>query len=193
MKKKKNETRIKQKSELQSEITERKNGKNTDETAEISVEQQVVALLKNQNYIMTAVESCTGGMIAAAITSVPGSSSVFHQGYVTYCDRAKHQMAGVRKKTLRKYTAVSRQTAKEMALGGARAAKADCCISVTGYAGPPSGASEEEVGLVYIGCAVCGKVKVKEYHFSGERNEVRQKAKEEALKMLALRLLKKQG
>ena len=97
-------------------------------------------------------------------------------------------MAGVRKKTLRKYTAVSRQTAKEMAAGGARAAKADCCIPVTGYAGPPSGKPGEEVGLVYIGCAFRGKVKVKECHFSGTRGEVREQAKQKALKMLAVRL-----
>ena len=162
--------------------------KDLNETAPSAPEQRVVAVLKERGLTMTTVESCTGGMIAAAVTSVAGSSSVFHQGYVTYCDEAKHEMAGVRKKTLRKYTAVSRQTAKEMAAGGARAAKADCCISVTGYAGPPSGEPGEEVGLVYIGCAFRGKVKVKECHFSGTRGEVREQAKQKALKMLAVRL-----
>ena len=162
--------------------------KDLNELAPSAPEQRVVAVLKERGLTMTTVESCTGGMIAAAVTSVAGSSSVFHQGYVTYCDEAKHEMAGVRKKTLRKYTAVSRQTAKEMAAGGARAAKADCCISVTGYAGPPSGKPGEEVGLVYIGCAFRGKVKVKECHFSGTRGEVREQAKQKALKMLAVRL-----
>ena len=162
--------------------------KDLNKMAPSAPEQKVVAALKERGLTMTTVESCTGGMIAAAVTSVAGSSSVFQQGYVTYCDAAKHEMAGVRKKTLRKYTAVSRQTAKEMAAGGARAAKADCCISVTGYAGPPSGEPGEEVGLVYIGCAFRGKVKVKECHFSGTRGEVREQAKQKALKMLAVRL-----
>lgn len=162
--------------------------KDLNKMAPSAPEQKVVAALKERGLTMTTVESCTGGMIAAAVTSVAGSSSVFHQGYVTYCDAAKHEMAGVRKKTLRKYTAVSCQTAKEMAAGGARAAKADCCISVTGYAGPPSGEPGEEVGLVYIGCAFRGKVKVKECHFSGTRGEVREQAKQKALKMLAVRL-----
>ena len=162
--------------------------KDLNKMAPSAPEQKVVAALKERGLTMTTVESCTGGMIAAAVTSIAGSSSVFHQGYVTYCDEAKHEMAGVRKKTLRKYTAVSRQTAKEMAAGGARAAKADCCISVTGYAGPPSGEPGEEVGLVYIGCAFRGKVKVKECHFSGTRGEVREQAKQKALKMLAVRL-----
>lgn len=162
--------------------------KDLNKMAPSAPEQKVVAALKERGLTMTTVESCTGGMIAAAVTSVAGSSSVFHQGYVTYCDAAKHEMAGVRKKTLKKYTAVSRQTAKEMAAGGARAAKADCCISVTGYAGPPSGEPGEEVGLVYIGCAFRGKVKVKECHFSGTRGEVREQAKQKALKMLAVRL-----
>ena len=162
--------------------------KDLNKMAPSALEQKVVAALKERGLTMTTVESCTGGMIAAAVTSVAGSSSVFHQGYVTYCDAAKHEMVGVRKKTLRKYTAVSCQTAKEMAAGGARAAKADCCISVTGYAGPPSGEPGEEVGLVYIGCAFRGKVKVKECHFSGTRGEVREQAKQKALKMLAVRL-----
>ena len=162
--------------------------KDLNKMAPSAPEQKVVAALKERGLTMTTVESCTGGMIAAAVTSIAGSSSVFHQGYVTYCDAAKHEMVGVRKKTLRKYTAVSRQTAKEMAAGGARAAKADCCISVTGYAGPPSGEPGEEVGLVYIGCAFRGKVKVKECHFSGTRGEVREQAKQKALKMLAVRL-----
>lgn len=148
------------------------------------LEEQAVKQLKKLGYTMTTVESCTGGLIAAAITSVAGSSAVFHQGYVTYCDKAKHKMVGVRKKTLKKHTAVSRQTAKEMALGGAEKAKADCCVSVTGYAGPPSGMEGEQVGLVYVGCALHGKAVVKKCLFQGERNEIREQAKQEALSLL---------
>ncbi len=141
----------------------------------------LVKTLTEKGLTMTSVESCTGGMIAAAVTSVPGSSMILKQSYVTYCDEAKHRMAGVRRRTLRRYTAVSRQTAGEMAAGGAAKAHADLCLSVTGYAGPASG--EEEVGLVYIGCCFRGKTRVREYHFEGDRASVRMNACVQALRM----------
>lgn len=153
----------------------------------MKTEEYIVSMLKKRGMTVTAVESCTGGMIAATLTSVPGSSEVFHQGYVTYCDKAKHNMVGVRKKTLKKYTAVSMQTAREMAEGGAGKAKADCCLAVTGYAGPDSG-NGEPVGQVFIGCFVKGKTKVKEFHFQGNRQEIRKKAAEQALLLLKKRL-----
>lgn len=156
----------------------------------MKIEQYLIKKLDKLGLSVTTVESCTGGMVAAALTSVPGSSSVLHQAYVTYCDKAKYQMAGVRKKTLKKYTAVSSQTAAEMAEGGAKAAKADCCVSVTGYAGPDSG-SGGPVGLVYIGCCVCGKTKVKELHLQGTREEIRTQACDRALELLKKRLDKK--
>ena len=149
----------------------------------MTVEEDVIRRLAEKNMTVTTVESCTGGMVAAALTSVAGSSAVFRQGFVTYCDQAKHRLVGVRKKTLKKYTAVSKKTAKEMAEGGARKAKADCCLSVTGYAGPDSGLGEP-VGLVYIGCSVKVKTKVKKYLFQGSRPEVRTQAALEALKPL---------
>ena len=149
----------------------------------MTAEEDVIRKLAEKNMTVTTVESCTGGIVAAALTSVAGSSAVFRQGFVTYCDQAKHRLVGVRKKTLRKYTAVSKKTAKEMAEGGARKAKADCCLSVTGYAGPDSGHGEP-VGLVYIGCSVKGKTKVKKYLFQGDRQEVRTQAALEALKLL---------
>lgn len=151
------------------------------------IEDVVVEKLRLLGLTVTTVESCTGGMIAAALTSVPGSSAVLKRAYVTYCDKAKHQMVGVRKKTLKKYTAVSSATAYEMACGGRDTAKADCCISVTGYAGPDTG-SGEPVGQVFIGCSVGKKTKVKEFHFSGDRNEIRAQAKDAALHMLNRRL-----
>lgn len=143
----------------------------------------LVEVLKERGLTVTSVESCTGGMVAAAITSVAGSSSVFRQGFITYCDKAKHDLVGVRKRTLRKYTAVSARTAAEMAKGGRKMAKADICLSVTGYAGPPSGDDAEEVGLVYIGCSTRKKTWVKEFHFTGDRSEVRESACAEALDM----------
>lgn len=145
--------------------------------------QCVVGLLKERGMTVTAAESCTGGMVSAALTSVAGSSEVLKCSFVTYCDKAKRRILGVRQKTLEKHTAVSRQTAKEMAQGGAKRAKADCCISVTGYAGPDSGYGDP-VGLVYIGCHVKGKTKVKKFLFEGDRNSVREQAVRQALLLL---------
>lgn len=142
-------------------------------------EEWLVNTLRRNKMTVTTAESCTGGMVAAAITSVPGSSEVFHQGYVTYCDQAKHKMLGVRKRTLRKHTAVSRETAWEMALGGMRRAKADGCISVTGYAGPAL--QDEPAGLVYIGCCIRGRGKVLKCSFEGSRDEIRQAARDRAI------------
>lgn len=145
--------------------------------------ERLVDILKNAKMTVTTVESCTGGMVAAAVTSVPGSSAVLRQAYVTYCDEAKHELAGVRRKTLKRYTAVSKETAKEMASGGAKRAKADCCIAVTGYAGPDTGGGEP-VGLVYIGCRVKKKIKVKKCFFEGDRTQIRGQAAEQALLLL---------
>ncbi|MDO4323636.1 MAG: CinA family protein [Lachnospiraceae bacterium] len=153
----------------------------------MAAEEYLVKALKRRNMTVTTVESCTGGMIAARLTSVPGSSEVFHRGFVTYCDQAKHEMVGVRRETLEKHTAVSRETAREMAEGGAREAKADCCVSVTGYAGPDSGGGEP-VGLVYIGCYFDGETEVEEHRFSGDRNAVRAQAAERALNFLKEKL-----
>lgn len=153
----------------------------------MKTEEWIVKELDRRNLTITTVESCTGGMIAAALTDVPGSSEVFKRGFVTYCDEAKHEMVGVRAETLEKYTAVSAQTAAEMAEGGAKAAKADCCVSVTGYAGPDTGGGEP-VGLVYIGCHVCGVTEVKELHLTGTRAQIRAQARDEALALLRKRL-----
>lgn len=148
----------------------------------MNTEVWIVEELKKQKKTVTTVESCTGGMVAAALTSVAGSSAVFRQAYVTYCDDAKHQMIGVKSRTLRSYTAVSAPTAAEMARGGAKRARADYCIAVTGYAGPPSGS--EEVGLVYIGCFAKGQTIVKKCHFEGDRGQVRSQARDQALLLL---------
>ena len=153
----------------------------------MKTEEVLIQELKKRDMTVTTVESCTGGMIAAMLTSVPGSSEVFRRGYVTYCDEAKHDMVGVRKKTLKKHTAVSKQTAKEMAAGGAKKAKASCCLSVTGYAGPDAGGNDP-VGLVYIGCYVNGKTKVRKFLFTGDRGQIRKSATEQALLLLKDRL-----
>lgn len=161
----------------------------SSEGENVSLEQTVVELLKAQKMTVSTVESCTGGLVSAFLTDVPGASEVFRQGFVTYSDRAKRKMVGVKKATLKKYTAVSAQTAKEMAKGGASAAGSDACVSVTGYAGPDGGENGDPVGLVYIGCCVHDHVYVEEYHFSGDRSSVRKQAVIHALTLLRKSIL----
>lgn len=139
----------------------------------ISLEKSIIDLLESNKMTLSTVESCTGGLIASSIVSVSGASEVFKCGLVTYSNKSKRKLAGVKKGTLDKYGAVSSQVATEMAKGGASATKSDVCIAVTGIAGPDGGTEEKPVGLVYIACCVDGNVKVKECHFSGNRNKIR--------------------
>lgn len=145
---------------------------------------ECVELLKKNDLIVTTAESCTGGMIASRLVDVPGCSEVFAEGYITYSNKAKRKLLNVSKTTLRKYDAVSRQTAREMAIGAAFAANADVSVSVTGLAGPDGGTEKRPVGLVFIGCYMNDRVTVEEHHFRGERNEIRAQAAMSALKLL---------
>lgn len=151
---------------------------------DVTLEETIVQLLKEQKMTLTTVESCTGGMLSARLTDVAGVSEVFKQGFITYSNRAKKKFVGVKKITLKKYTAVSEQTAWEMARGGAALTDSDVCVSVTGYAGPDMGDNGEPVGLVYIGCNVRNNISVEEYHFSGDRRAVREQAVVSALTLL---------
>lgn len=110
----------------------------------------VAAKLKERGYHISCAESCTGGLFAAALTSVPGISSVFDRGFVTYSNQAKIEELGVLPETLEKYGAVSIETANEMARGVYKATGSNLCIAVTGIAGPDGGTEEKPVGLVYI-------------------------------------------
>ena len=126
---------------------------------------------------VSTAESCTGGMIASSIVDFPGASNCFNEGYVTYSNEAKIKNLGVKDETLMAYGAVSKQTAKEMAIGVKKKAKADFGLSSTGIDGPGGGSPKKPVGLVYIGCSYGeSKVKVKELHLSGNRTEVRTQA-----------------
>lgn len=104
-----------------------------------------------------AAESCTGGMIAAAITDIAGSSDVFDRGFITYSNEAKMEMLGVSPQTLQSHGAVSRQTALEMASGALARSQAGIALAVTGIAGPGGGSAEKPVGLVWFGVAVKGQ------------------------------------
>lgn len=143
--------------------------------------QTTVELLKNKHLKITFVESCTGGLIASTLIGVSGASLVIGESYITYSNEAKIKIAGVQRATIEKYGAISAETAGEMAKGGLNAAESDVCVSVTGNAGP--GADEgKEVGLVYIGFAFKDKLIVRECHFSGSRNEIRQQVTDAVFK-----------
>jgi nicotinamide-nucleotide amidase len=103
-------------------------------------------------HVATA-ESCTGGLVAAALTEIPGSSDVVDCGFVTYSDEAKRAMLGVPAATLKRYGAVSAQTAKAMAAGALKNSHADLAVSITGIAGPGGGSKQKPVGLVHFGAA----------------------------------------
>ena len=151
---------------------------------ETSLEQSCVDLLLANNLRISTMESCTGGMLAARLINVPGVSEVFKVGYVTYSNKAKRKVLGVKQSTLKKYTAVSAEVAKEMVQGISLLTKADVTVSVTGLAGPDGGTKEKPVGLVYIGCNVKGKAVVEEYHFAGDRTHIREEAVVAALALL---------
>lgn len=141
---------------------------------EVSLEQAVVDLLVANELTISTAESCTGGLLAGRLINVPGVSEVFKRGLITYSNKAKRKMIGVKKVTLDKYGAVSEQVAAEMAKGTSALTKADVTVAITGIAGPDGGSEEKPVGLVYIGCCVKGKLTVREYHFTGNRSKVRE-------------------
>ena len=151
---------------------------------EVTLEQSCVDLLLANELTISTMESCTGGMVAARLINVPGVSEVFKAGYVTYSNKAKRKVLGVKQSTLKKYTAVSAKVAEEMAQGVSLLTKADVTLSVTGIAGPDGGTEEKPVGLVYIGCSVKGRTKVIEYHFDGSRMKIRESTVVAALTLL---------
>ena len=158
--------------------------------ADISLEQAVVDLLLANKLTVTTVESCTGGLVAARLINVPGVSEVFKSGQITYSNNSKHRILGVKKHTLEKYGAVSTETVREMAIGASFFNHADVAVAVSGIAGPDGGTPEKPVGLVYIGCAVCGDVITKELHLSGNREKIRQTAVSESLILMRRCILK---
>ncbi len=139
------------------------------------------------NMTVTTAESCTGGLIAAALTSVAGSSEVFERGMVTYANSAKQQMLGVEEDTLNEHGAVSAECAVQMATGALRAADAGAAVAVTGIAGPGGGTPEKPVGLVFIAVATHEEegAFVERFEF-GElgRDKIRHASVREALEML---------
>ncbi len=140
-----------------------------------SLKETVAKLLITENISLATAESCTGGLIAAQLTEYPGISKVFGVGLVTYSNEAKMKLLHVQAETLKKYGAVSAETAKEMCQNLAVLSGARLSVSVTGIAGPDGGSDEKPVGLIYIGICFDGQTEVFCYHLNGDRKVVQQK------------------
>lgn len=157
----------------------------------VTLADEVLRLAVSAGATVTTAESCTGGMVAAAITDIAGSSSAFERGFVTYSNQAKIEMLGVSPATLDAYGAVSENVAREMALGARAAAKSDVAVSISGIAGP-GGSEFKPEGRVCFGLATAQGVQTKTIEFGAlGRANVRTAARDEALTLLAtgLRIL----
>lgn len=153
----------------------------------MSIEKQTVELLKSKKLKLATAESCTGGLISKRITDVSGSSEVFEGGVVCYSNRFKENVLGVSPETLKKYGAVSRETAREMVKGVLSLTKADIAVAVTGIAGPSSDDTNKPVGLVYIAVSDGKSTIVKKFlnNFTGDvREQNRSISADTALEMI---------
>ena len=152
----------------------------------MTVAEKLVALLTARGLSCATAESCTGGGVGAAITSVPGASAAYLGGVVSYDNAVKRGLLGVSPATLETVGAVSAETAAQMADGVRRLLKADLAVSVTGIAGPDGGSAEKPVGLVWFGLATAGGVRTERAIFAGDRAAVRAAAVTHALGLLTV-------
>ena len=153
----------------------------------MSIEKQTVELLKSKKLKLATAESCTGGLISKRITDVSGSSEVFEGGVVCYSNRFKENVLGVSPEPLKKYGAVSRESAREMVMGVLSLTKADIAVAVTGIAGPSSDDTNKPVGLVYIAVSDGKSTIVKKLlnNFTGDvREQNRSISADTALEMI---------
>ncbi len=160
---------------------------------EETLEMAVVRLLKKYDLTVATAESCTGGLVAGRIVNVPGASDVFREGFITYSNKAKRKHLDVSKNTIKKYGAVSKETAREMAVGGVFATDSDICVAITGLAGPGGGTEEKPVGLVYMACCLGDNVTVEKYRFKGNREKIREQSVVRALDLVRRTILQTYG
>ena len=133
--------------------------------------------LKSAGVMAVTAESCTGGWVAQALTSVAGSSDWFERGFVTYSDDAKRELLGVRPETLSRHGAVSEETARDMARGALERSRGTLALAVTGIAGPGGGSAAKPVGMVCFAWALKGgAVRSETCHFDGDRESVRRQS-----------------
>ena len=143
---------------------------------------QIAAALLARGQTLATAESCTGGLVGAALTGLPGSSAWYLGGIVAYSNSLKTRLLGVTPETLKRHGAVSSATAKAMAAGARKKCKADFAVSITGIAGPGGGTPHKPVGLVIMAVASLGKTAVFKHRFPGTRAKVRAAATKTALR-----------
>lgn len=154
------------------------------EVSAATLAMQLGHLLDARGLTITTAESCTGGLVAAALTDIAGSSAWFHQGIVSYSNSAKTALLDVDSAIIDQYGAVSEQVVCAMAAGARALAGADAAIAISGIAGPGGGSAEKPVGTVWIGWSIgSAEVFATRYIFSGDRAEVRQAAVNESLRV----------
>ncbi len=151
------------------------------------IAEKVFQALKDKRLVLTTAESCTGGMVAAAITDIAGSSDVFDRGFVTYSNAAKTEMLGVPADLILRYGAVSEEAACAMAVGALAHSRADVAVAVTGIAGPSGGSAEKPVGLVHFACARRGGSVTSAVEQFGDlgRGAIRKAARDRAMQLVS--------
>ena len=150
-----------------------------------SLAKKILKKLIKKKIKIAIAESCTGGMLSSAITSVSGSSKVFNLGLIVYSNQSKIKILKVSKKIIRKYGAVSEQICKAMAKNVTKISKTDMSASITGIAGPSGGTKKKPVGLVYIGIKKANIINVKKYLFKNkERSYIQRAAVNKCLKLI---------
>jgi nicotinamide-nucleotide amidase len=149
----------------------------------------VVGLLSERGLRLALAESCTGGLLSARVTDVPGASAVLERAFVTYANEAKVEEIGVLASVLERHGAVSEETAAAMAAGAMKAARVDVGVAITGIAGPDGGTPEKPVGLVFVATSGAAGTRVRRSIFPGGRDRVRYQATQVALEMLRRGLL----
>jgi nicotinamide-nucleotide amidase len=151
----------------------------------LALAESVLAACRTRGWHLATAESCTGGLVAAALTAIAGSSDVVERGFVTYSNEAKSELLGVPAETIAAHGGVSAQTAAAMARGAVARTPADLAVSITGIAGPGGGTPQKPVGLVYLGAARRdGACRVERRVFPGDRTAIRDAALILALEML---------
>jgi PncC family amidohydrolase len=138
--------------------------------------ERLIRILKTNGWTVSTAESCTGGLVAAAITAVPGASEVFREGFVVYSDEAKTKYLNVRPLTLDKHGSVSGECAGEMAENLEKLANSDLALSITGFAGPTGGTAAAPIGTIWFGATFHGKTAIHVERISGDRDTVRKTA-----------------
>lgn len=169
-------------------MIEKLNSYNINKDDENKLEYIIGDILLNKKLTISVAESCTGGLVSSTLINYPGISSSFIEGCITYSNDAKISRLGVKKETLEKYGAVSKETAIEMAIGVSKQFNTDIGLSTTGIAGPNGATYKKPVGLVYMCIYINNNYYVNKYIFNGSRQEIRIKATEKLLADLMTKL-----